>query len=143
MKNPLLINRLNLKPGRQHFHQELTAEQLDIKALTIIGNIIVDLELSKNGDTITVEGLVSFKVKLNCVNCLEDFEQSFSEKVYQEYIRGSNQTIIMKGRLEDVDFMREYYSGDFFDLTGLIHDTIHLAIPIAPWCQENCPGVKV
>jgi len=143
MKNPLIINRGNLKEGGQKFHQEVTAESLEIKDLKIVGPVVIDLEIFKTDDMITATGKVNFRVKLNCVSCLEDYEKDFSEKIYQEFVSGARPKVIAGGRIEDADFIREYYSGDHFDLTPIIRDTVQLAIPIAPWCRDDCPGVCV
>jgi uncharacterized protein len=141
MKNPLIINRIKLKDGSQKFQHKSTTEELDIKNINVLGPIIIDVDLFKNGDTIVVAGAVNFQVKLCCVNCLETYEKDFSETVYQEYVRGVKPIPLASGRLEDVDFTREYYTGDFFDLTAIVRDTVQLAIPLAPWCREDCPGV--
>ena len=141
MKNPLIINRIKPKDGGQKFQHKSTAEELDIKNINVIGLIIIDVDLFKNGDTIVVTGAVNFRVKLVCVNCLENYEKDFSGKVYQEYVRGVKPIPPTSGHLEDVDFTREYYTGDFLDLTTLIRDTVQLTIPLAPWCREDCSGV--
>jgi uncharacterized protein len=141
MKNQLIINRINLKEGSQKFHRSITAEELDIKTLILIGPIVIDIDLLKNNDVIVITGNINFRVKLCCVNCLENYEKDFSEKIYQEYVRGTKPIAAVRGRLEDADFTREYYTGDFFDLTSVIRDTVQLAIPLAPWCREDCPGV--
>ncbi len=143
MKNPLIINRVNLEEGGQKFRQEVTAESLEIKNLNIVGLVVIDLEIFKTDDMITATGTVKFRVKLNCVSCLEDYEKHFTEKIYQEYVSGAKPKVIAGGRIEDADFIREYYSGDYFNLTPIIRDTVQLAIPIAPWCRDDCPGVCV
>jgi uncharacterized metal-binding protein YceD (DUF177 family) len=143
MKNPLIINRVKIKEGSQKFYQEVSAEDLEIKKLLIIGPIKIDVELSKNGDMIVVAGTVNFRVKLCCVNCLESYEKDFSEKIYQEYVRGTKPVATPGGRIEDADFSREYYADAYFDMTPIIRDTVQLAIPMASWCRDDCPGVCV
>jgi uncharacterized protein len=141
MKNPLVINRIHLKEGNQKLHHELSAEELGVVNVILLGPVIIDLEIMKNSDMIVVSGNVTFKTRLSCANCLVDFDKEFSEKIYQEYIRGTKPITTSGGRIEDADFTREYFSGDFFDLTPVIRDIVQLAIPLAPWCREDCPGV--
>jgi uncharacterized protein len=143
MKNPLIINRVKIKEGSQKFYQEVSAEDLEIKKLLIIGPIKIDVELTKSGDMIILTGTVNFRVKLCCASCLENYEKDFSEKVYQEYVRGTKPALTAGGRIEDADFTREYYTGDYFDMTPIIRDSVQLAIPMAPWCRDDCPGVRV
>ncbi len=141
VKNKLIINQINVKETEQPFYQEVTAQDLDIININFVGPIVVDLNLFKSGDTIVVSGAVKFQVLLNCANCLTNYTKNFSENIYQEFIRSIKSIISTNARLEDVDFIREYYTADFFDLAPLIHDTILLALPIAPWCREDCPGI--
>jgi len=143
VKNPLIINRLNLKEGGQQLHLKISAEDLDIKALKIIGPVDVNLDITTNDELIIIAGNVTFRAKLNCVSCLEDFEKDYSEEIYQEFVSGTKPKIVFEGRIEGADFNREYYSGDQIDLTSLIYDTVHLAIPIAPWCKDDCPDVSI
>ncbi len=138
---PLLINFLKLQEGNQKFQKELTSEELEIKNIVVSGLINVDLNLQKNDNLIIASGNVKFTANLCCANCLENFKKEFSEKFYQEYVQGINPNPISHSRLDGADFTREYFSGDYFDLTPIIYDTIQLAIPLAPWCREDCPGV--
>jgi len=142
MKTPLLINRVKLQEGNQKFHHELTTEELDIRNIIAIGLIAIHLNLSKNDNLVIVSGLVKFRANLCCSNCLENYEKEFSEKLYQEYVHGTIPVATAHNRLEGADFNREYYTGDFFDLTSMIRDTVQLAIPLASWCRDDCPGVS-
>lgn len=141
-KKKLIINQLHLKSGEQKFHEEIAGPDLDITQLQFIGPVIINAELLKNGDTVVISGTVNYRLKLCCVNCLENFEREFSEKIYQEYIKSSVSKSVSASHLEEIDFVREFYNSDFFDLTPLVRDTILLSVPIAFWCQPDCPGVK-
>lgn len=141
-KNKLHIREVKLKEGRQEFNETLSAEELDLSNLNFIGPIVIDAEFNKSGDMVIVSGKVAFRIELCCVNCLEKYQKDFSQDLYQEYVKSNKPMSVETDRLEDVDFIREFYTGNFFDLTPLIHDTILLAIPIANWCREDCPGVS-
>ncbi|MCS7258457.1 MAG: YceD family protein [candidate division WOR-3 bacterium] len=141
-KSKLLINVNAVPNGVTKISKELDANDLDLGHLEFCSPIKVDLELTKNANNVRVTGTVDFCLKLICVNCLEEFERQFSEKVYQEYIRVAAKKIPFVEQLEEVDFIREYYSQDFFDLSPLIHDIIILAIPLAPWCRVDCKGIE-
>jgi uncharacterized metal-binding protein YceD (DUF177 family) len=141
-RNKLAFNILHLKQGEQKLCVELVGADLDIAKLNFIGPINLEVNLLKNGDTVVVSGVVKYKLKLTCVNCLENFERDFSEKIYQEYIKSNTAKSAIHSHLEEVDFVREFYTSDFFDLTQLVRDTILLSVPIAFWCQPDCPGVK-
>jgi uncharacterized protein len=141
-KNKLLINVLSLPYGKSILKKELSPQDLELNHLEFCGPINVSLELFKSNKAVRVSGAVDFCLILECVNCLEKFKRQFSEKIYQEYIKIEPYRIPFSEELEETDFIREYYTTDFFDVAPLIHDIIILAIPIAPWCQENCPGVK-
>lgn len=141
-KKKLVFNLLHLKQGEQKLSQELTSIDVDINNLDFIGPITLDLTLVKNGDMVMVSGAVSYKLRLTCVNCLESFERSYSEKIYQEYVKSNIAKSAVHSHLEEVDFVREFYTSDFFDLTPVVRDTILLSVPIAFWCRPDCPGVQ-
>jgi uncharacterized protein len=141
-KNKLLINALHLKEGVTKLYLEITNAELEITALKFAGPIILDAELFKSGETIVLSGKINFRPILSCVSCLNEYQKDFSEPIYQEYVRAPKAVIVDSARLEDEDFVREYYNADFFDVTALVRDTILLAVPIAPWCREDCPGVS-
>jgi uncharacterized protein len=140
-KNKLHVKHINLKEGKQKFHQEVTVEDLDIAKLNFIGPIAIDAELFKNGDTVVVSGNITFRLLLSCVSCLENYEKDFSQGLYQEYVKTTKPMTVETARLEGIDFVREYFTADYLDLMPIIRDTILLAIPVAPWCREDCPGV--
>ncbi|MBS4014916.1 MAG: DUF177 domain-containing protein [Candidatus Latescibacteria bacterium] len=141
-RKKLTFNLLHLKQGEQKIYQELTNTDLDIFKFNFIGPVILEVNLFKNGDTVVVSGTVKYKLSLCCVNCLENFEREFSEKIYQEYVKSAAAKSVMHSHLEEVDFVRDFYTTDFFDLTPLVRDTILLSTPVAFWCQPDCEGVK-
>lgn len=141
-KNKLLINALHIKEGTTKLYLEITSADLEITALKFDGTIILDAELFKSGETVVLSGKINFHAILSCVSCLKEYQKDFSEPIYQEYIRAPKPVIVNSARLENEDFVREYYNSDFLDITSLIRDTILLAVPIAPWCKENCHGVS-
>ena len=142
LKNRLLINYLHLNEGRTKLFLELTGVELAIDKIKFAGPITLDAELFKSGDTIVLSGKVNFRTELSCVSCLNEHQKEFNEKIYQEYLRSVKPISVPSAHLDEIDFVREYYSTDFVDLTPLVRDTILLAVPIAPWCREDCPGVS-
>lgn len=140
-KNKLLINSLYLKEGTTKLYLEVTGDELEITTHKFNGPIILDAELFKNGETIVLSGKINFRAILSCVSCLNEYQKDFKEPIYQEYIKTQKPITVASARLENEDFIREYYRADYFDITSLIRDTILLAIPIAPWCREDCPGI--
>ncbi|MEO0131845.1 MAG: DUF177 domain-containing protein [candidate division WOR-3 bacterium] len=143
VKNSKLLVNVNALPdGVSKIIKELNASDLELTHLEFCGPIKVDLELTKSASNVRVKGTVNFCLKLLCVNCLEKFEKQFSEKIYQEYIHTGTKKIPFAEQLEEIDFIREYYTTDVFDLGPLIHDTVILAIPLAPWCRADCKGVE-
>lgn len=141
-KSKLAFNLLHLKSGDQKLSLELAGTDLEISKLNFIGPIALDIGLFKNGDMVVISGTIKYKLELCCVSCLEKFERDFSEKIYQEYVKSNIAKSVIHSHLEDVDFVREFYTSDFFDLTPVVRDTILLSVPIAFWCRPDCAGVK-
>lgn len=141
MKNQLVFNVLKIKNEKIQYDLMVTAEELEITNLDLVGPVHLTFELYRRANAIIVSGVIDFSIRLICSNCLKIFEQKFSERVYQEYIKGKEPIKHYFQQLEDIDFDHEYYDSDFINLSGIMRDTIELAIPLAPWCDPNCKGI--
>ncbi|MEO0091901.1 MAG: DUF177 domain-containing protein [candidate division WOR-3 bacterium] len=142
MKSQLIFNVLKIKTEKIKYNLTVTAEELEITNLDLVGPVQLTFELYRNANAIILSGVIDFTIRLVCSNCLKIFEQKFSEHVYQEYIKGKEPIKNYFQQLEDIDFDREYYDSDFINLTGIMRDTIELAIPLAPWCSPDCKGIE-
>ncbi len=109
---------------------------------TIIGNINGKLHFYKGKGGIVGEGVITFKVRLRCVNCLKLFEKEITVnffRVYEKEIEGipiDDERELTEGELDTV-----FFKGDEFVINSDIRDDILLAIPAFPKCSPDCRGL--
>ncbi|MGA2829034.1 MAG: DUF177 domain-containing protein [Streptosporangiaceae bacterium] len=98
-----------------------------------------DVELSVRLEAVTegvlVTGTAIAPVVGECARCLEPLtssvEASFQELYHYE-----------PGEAED-DEDELLLEGDLFDLEPVLRDAVVLALPLAPLCAEDCPGLCI
>ena len=99
--------------------------------MPFVGPVSAELLVTGSEDSITVEGLITGRLGMRCVRCLETYEYSFSVPFREIYSRKpSGETG------EEIPF-----SGDFIDLDPEIQTAIILTLPMKPLCREDCQGL--
>jgi uncharacterized protein len=145
-----LVPLASLKPGDNRFELEGQArdfgcevrevrENPSFQALT--GRIKVAVNITRSGRRFLVRGRLQFRARLNCAICGEDYEQGFDEELTAEFTTLEPQRPVFDRELEPEELDRLPIDADFIDLTQMVRDAIHLAIPIAPKCRPDCKGI--
>ena len=149
MKRPLVLALPSIRQGRNRFQFELEPGELGLDEHEVtenplfrelVGAVRLDLAVTRSGQRLLIEGRVTFRAKLDCAICGCGFEADFDEPVAAEFVdaeAGGGE-----GReLDQTEIDRTPLCGDQLDLTRLVHDAVHLAVPIAPACRPDCLGV--
>jgi len=122
----------------------LTAHELniDIEKVLKFHKISAVVKLTKSTLGILAIFDVNFMVDLLCVRCLEPSRKEFAEHAQLEYVGGSDHfSKAEKVELRPGDINRVYYTGAFIDISVGIREALILAIPVAPVCSDDCPGL--
>jgi uncharacterized protein len=140
----------DIKEGQNRLEYELDLDELGINEHevaenpsfeTLVGRVRVELDILRRGRRFLVEGTVGFRARLQCAVCNEEFERDYAEAMTSEYVEEgdvpSPQGLLMDNQERD----RVAFQGDELQLAQLVRDTLHLAIPIAPRCREDCKGL--
>lgn len=99
------------------------------------------VHLERSGEMVDLRGKYSVRLLLECSRCLEPVEMEVEgplKGVYQP------QPISLDGEeieLADDDLEVSFYRGEEIDLSLGLHDEVALAVPMAPLCKEDCPGL--
>ncbi len=80
------------------------------------------------GGRFTFSGLVSAPWEGECRRCLEPVRGEVEAEVSE----------IFEAKPTDDEIYP--FDGDEIDLEPMVHDTVLLALPLAPLCREDCPG---
>ena len=106
-------------------------------------DLVADLRLTRIPSGILVKGPVAASVTLQCIRCLEEFAQPIAVEVADEY----RPTVDV---LTGVEVPASDEADDeWFGISGLhvldvaesLRQALVLAIPMAPLCREDCPGL--
>lgn len=97
--------------------------------------------LQKEGEKILVRGKVDTRLELVCGRCLEKFSLPVEEDFCGEFLPQIYEMPAREKSLHDEDLDISYYSGTEIDLTPALRDLVLLAVPIAPVCHADCPGL--
>ncbi len=106
--------------------------------------VAANLRLTRIPAGILVTGRLTATVTLECIRCLEEFEQAVETTFADEY----RPTVdILTGH--DVEQDGETDEEDYFSISDThvldvgesLRQAILLALPMAPRCREDCPGI--
>jgi len=97
-------------------------------------DLAFDLRLESVSEGVLVSGAVQVTVTGECARCLDPLSQGLGVEVQQLYVYPGNEVESDDdevGRLVD----------DMIDLEPLLRDAVVLALPLAPVCRDDCPGL--
>lgn len=112
-------------------------------------NVSADIRLIRLNSGILAQGSATGVVDMECVRCLNLFEQPFTAKFTEQF---RQTTDILDGRgaspareddgwgEEDDELAFEINDAHELDLTELLRQWIVLALPMTPICGPDCPG---
>lgn len=134
-------NKFELEGEPRDFGYELREVRENPSFRKILGEIRVTAVITRSGQRFLVRGRVHFKAKLTCAICGDDYEQDFDEEMTAEFTSIRQNITGYARELEPEELDRLPIDSDFIDLTAMVRDTIHLVIPIAPRCRDDCRGL--
>ena len=97
-------------------------------------DLAFDLRIESVSEGVLVSGVAQVTLAGECARCLDPISQGLEVDVQQLYLYPGNEVEADDdevGRLVD----------DMIDLEPLIRDAVVLALPLAPVCRDDCPGL--
>ncbi len=138
-RDPLVFNvrALSRRPGSVRTERRTVPAPPDLHTAMAHIPLGADVELAVRFESVTEGVLVSVTahapVTGECARCLEPVALSIEVECQElfSYVQ------------EDGDDQEDGYSldGDLLDLEPALRDALVLALPLAPRCQEDCPGL--
>lgn len=94
------------------------------------------LRISHGSDKeVVVEGEIKVKLLLNCVSCLEKFEEEFEIEVNEAYL--PEDLLKTRGEEREPSELDTFsYRGDELDTESIVRDIIAGSIPVYPKCPD-------
>lgn len=109
-------------------------------------NVSATIRLTRLDTGILAQGSATGSVEMECVRCLNQFDQSFSVKFTEQFRqtaeihRGSTPRDEDEWDEGDRELAFEINDAHELDLTELLRQWIVLALPMTPTCGPDCPG---
>jgi len=97
-------------------------------------DLVLDLRLESVSEGVLVSGTAQVALSGECARCLEPLTESLEVDVQQLFVYPGHENEADDdeiGRLVD----------DYIDLEPLLRDAVVLALPLAPVCRDDCPGL--
>jgi uncharacterized protein len=97
-------------------------------------DLVLDLRLESVSEGVLVSGTAQVALSGECARCLEPLTEGLEVDVQQLYVYPGHENEADDdeiGRLVD----------DYIDLEPLLRDAVVLALPLAPVCRDDCPGL--
>ncbi|MEI6308065.1 MAG: DUF177 domain-containing protein [bacterium] len=92
------------------------------------------------GPRFHLTGELHTRARMDCSRCLGSFVLPLSAELDEYYAAGNDEFAYNStGELEDLNTFA--FFGDEIDLNQTIRETLHLAVPWTPLCQEGCQGI--
>lgn len=136
---PLVISTrpLSRSPGSLHTEHRTAPAPAGLRT-ELVGvpegaELTLDIQLEAVSEGVLVTGTVRAPLTGECARCLEPLRQAaevpFAELYNYEQVRGPD---------SDDGYSLE---GDLLDLEPVLRDALVLALPLAPLCRDDCPGL--
>jgi uncharacterized protein len=133
MPAPLLVNATELlrQPGARR-RIEVTVPRADVGVddARLSGDVVVAVDLESSLDDIVVSGRLSVPWSDECRRCLRPLSGDLEVDVEERYA--------LHPEASDDAFP---ITGGQIDLTPMVREEILLAVPDAPLCEADCPGL--
>lgn len=109
-------------------------------------NVSATIRLTRLGTSVLAQGTAEGSVEMECVRCLNSYEQPFSIRFTEQFRQTTDIHRGAQPREEEdwdeseIELAFEINDAHELDLTELLRQWIVLALPTAPNCGPDCPG---
>jgi uncharacterized protein len=134
-----ILNLATLSPGLSRIEAQAEAGELELPATEWPGRIQATFEVDRNRDLVSVVAQVRAVARLECVRCLKDYDAPLDTD-FRVVADRTGTAHGLEAELERDDYMK-FHEGRQLDLRQEARESLLLALPITPHCQESCLGL--
>jgi uncharacterized protein len=137
------VGTLGSQPGSARSESRIASAPADLHvalAAVPLGadvKLTLRLEYVMEGVLVTAEAVVP--VAGECARCLEPVATSVDVAFCELYEEGTSRPL--PDEETDDDWDRRFLDGNLLDLEPALRDAVVLALPLAPLCRPDCPGL--
>jgi uncharacterized protein len=131
--------------GGEHFEQEhqpglFPSSEEDAFRIVAPVKLSFDVEPQETG-RYRVAGHLTGAIELTCGRCVEPFTLPVATDFDLRYVPRVENAGEGEKEVEEDDLATAFYADDQIDLSELIMEQFHLALPMKPLCNEACKGL--
>lgn len=135
------IRELGRKPGAMQQVQRSVPAPDELSLGGVVGvpdkaDIELDLRLESVMEGVLVSGTARAPLTGECVRCLDAIDGEIAVDIQELYTYPDR--VLDDAAADDVERVVE---GDLIDLEPTLRDAVVLALPQAPLCRDDCPGL--
>jgi len=142
---PLVLDthELGRRPGAMRRVRLTVPAPADLGLGGVVGvpegtDIELDLRLESVMEGVLVSGTARAALTGECARCLDRVDRQIDVEVQELFAYPDRAAV--NGAEPDADEV-EMVEGDLVDLEGAVRDAVVLALPQAPLCRDDCPGL--
>ncbi|HEY3923669.1 MAG TPA: YceD family protein [Acidothermaceae bacterium] len=99
-------------------------------------DLVLDLRLESVSEGVLVSGTIQVMLTGECARCLDVLTSPLEVDIQQLFVYPGNEI-----DEDDEDDEIGQLVDDYVDLEPVLRDAVVLALPLAPVCREDCPGL--
>ncbi len=150
-RDPLVLDtralQLQRRPGSMISVERDVAAPADfgvvMARVPVDSTIELDLRLESVMEGVWLSGSADIEVEGECARCLEPVGWGETLEIAQmfEYAATDSRGAVIPSAEDDEDEALPVIHDDLIDLTEVLRDAVVLALPLAPLCSADCPGL--
>jgi uncharacterized protein len=141
----MFLSLRSLQGDHEHFDQRHQASQFEDvggDAFRVVSPVALTFDVDRQEPgRYRVTGRVSGELAMACVRCLEPFTMPVAGSFDLRYVPRAENAGEGEREVGEDDLTTAFYDEDQIDLTELIAEQFHLAVPMKPLCAEDCNGL--
>jgi uncharacterized protein len=141
----MFLSLRSLQGDHEHFDTSYPAaafEGLGGDAFRVVSPVMLTFDVDRQEPgRYRVRGHVNGELELTCGRCLEPFRMPVAGSFDLRYVPSTEDAREGEREVGEDDLTTAFYADDQIDLTELINEQLHLALPMKPLCAEDCKGL--
>jgi uncharacterized protein len=129
------VELLRVPGSRRHLDAVIPVAELEINDGRVDGDVAIDVTATSTLDDIVVTGTLSVAWHDACRRCLRPLHDTLTVEVSERY---ADDDPTGRRAIDPAAF--PIHNGQL-DLAPMVREEVLLAIPDAPLCREDCPGL--
>lgn len=134
----LRVQLATLADGHSQLHFEVSPADLGLEPEEWPAPILLDAEVDRRGDQITLRGRLATGILEDCARCLSSFRSLLETEFTAIADRGGD---LAPGDAQEMDDYLIFHDGRVLELDELAREQAVLGRPIQSLCRPGCKGL--